>query len=37
MERLEGSKFIHARSFEPILDKTNDNQEKRPYQSLMEV
>ena len=37
MERLDGNKFIHVRSFKPILGKANDNQEKQPYQSLMEV
>ena len=36
MERLDGSKLIHVRSFIPILDRSNDNQEKQPYQSLRE-
>ena len=36
MERLDGSKLIHVRSFIPILDTSNDNQEKQPYQSLKE-
>ncbi|MBW2429945.1 MAG: hypothetical protein JRF56_13365 [Deltaproteobacteria bacterium] len=36
MERLDGSKLIHVRSFIPILDTANDNQENQPYQSLKE-
>ncbi|MBT8363893.1 MAG: hypothetical protein KJP23_04250 [Deltaproteobacteria bacterium] len=36
MERLDGSKLIHVRSFKPISAKFNDNQKKQPYQLLKE-
>ena len=36
MERLDGSRLIHVRSFKPILGRSNDNQEKKLYQSLKE-
>jgi hypothetical protein len=36
MERLDGSKIINVSSFQPILDKSNNNQEKQQYESLKE-
>ncbi len=31
MERLDGNMLIHVRSFQPIPDESNDNQEKQQY------
>ena len=36
MERLDGSKLIHVRSFQPISEKTNDGNAYQLYNSLKE-